>query len=77
MATYTEIRDKLLDDLASGAYAVKTFTVDGQTVERPSLSEFKELLKYVTDRAAFEQQSQTPGFTSRTQAVSNYGRGGR
>lgn len=74
MATYTEIRNQMLESLAAGDYKYKTFTVDGNTIERPGLSEFQALLKYVTDKALEEEQAANTQASSRTRAVSMYGR---
>jgi len=52
--TWAALKSKLLDDLESGAWKYKSYSIGGRTTTYSSFSEFKELLDFVEKKAAEE-----------------------
>lgn len=68
--TWTALRDAMRDDLATGAWRIKTYEVGDSRTEYTGLQEFLAALDYVDVRATAE----TKPFYGRTYAR-NGGRG--
>lgn len=52
--TWTELYNTMLDDLASGSWKTKSYTVADRTHTFRDFSEFKEILSWVQSKAAAE-----------------------
>lgn len=58
--TWSDLLQKLKDDLASGNWITRNYTVDGVSREFRSVSEFMALLQDVEQRANMENLSTRP-----------------
>ncbi len=68
--TWTDLLTAMRDDLASGRWRRKSYTIGDARVEYTSIQEFLDGLRWVESRAAIE----SGGFRARTYAK-NGGRG--
>ena len=68
--TWTALKQRLLDDFASGAYMQQSYTCGDTTITYRNFAEFRDMLQFVEQRAAVE--------SSRPPARRTYaGQGGR
>lgn len=58
--TWSDLLRQLKDDLASGNWITRTYSVDGVTREFRSVSEFMALLQEVEHRASMENITTRP-----------------
>lgn len=58
--TWSDLLRQLKDDLASGNWITRTYSVDGVTREFRSVSEFMTLLQEVEHRASMENITTRP-----------------
>lgn len=52
--TWTALYNSMLDDLASGAWKTKSYTIQDRTHTYRDFSDFKEMLEYARTMAATE-----------------------
>lgn len=69
--TWSALKTRMLDDLASGKWMLKSYTIDGVSRTFVSIDEFMKVLEYAERKAAQE----SGGYAGRTYA--KQGGGGR
>lgn len=58
--SWADLERQMLDDLASGSWRRKSYSLGDLSVSYVSFGEFKEALEYVRNRAALERGTASP-----------------